>query len=99
MISNIEDLRSLLHPCSLLLNSGLTCAQDYAREYVRLSLLGVNNINSLTECTHVLPRRILTAKTDDNNAAIQKWLKGEKNQLSSVLEEGDPVPNVARRHN
>lgn len=24
---------------------------DYAKEYVRLSLLGVNNINSLTECS------------------------------------------------
>jgi hypothetical protein len=29
--------------------------EDYAYSYVRLSLLGVNNINSLTECTKVLP--------------------------------------------
>ena len=28
----------------------------YAMAYVRLSLLGVNNINNLTECTQVLPR-------------------------------------------
>ncbi|PVH83780.1 class II peroxidase [Cadophora sp. DSE1049] len=70
--------------------------EDYAREYVRLSLLGVNNINSLTECTHVLPPVIKTTKTGDDNAAVQKWLKGEKNQLSSVLEEGEPVPKVAR---
>ncbi|RDA95301.1 hypothetical protein CP533_3516 [Ophiocordyceps camponoti-saundersi (nom. inval.)] len=28
---------------------------DYASEYVRLSLLGVGNINELTECTEVLP--------------------------------------------
>jgi hypothetical protein len=27
----------------------------YATAYVRLSLLGVNNINQLTDCTHVLP--------------------------------------------
>ncbi|KAF2645142.1 heme peroxidase, partial [Massarina eburnea CBS 473.64] len=29
--------------------------EDYAYSYVRLSLLGVNNINNLTECTKVLP--------------------------------------------
>ncbi|RDW84289.1 peroxidase-4 [Coleophoma cylindrospora] len=29
--------------------------EDYANAYVRLSLLGVNNINSLTECTAALP--------------------------------------------
>ncbi|KAI5195792.1 heme peroxidase [Aureobasidium subglaciale] len=28
---------------------------DYASAYVRLSMLGVNNINNLTECTKVLP--------------------------------------------
>lgn len=30
--------------------------QDYATAYTRLSLLGVNNINQLKECSHVLPR-------------------------------------------
>ncbi|KAF8458628.1 heme peroxidase [Terfezia claveryi] len=29
--------------------------EDYAIAYTRLSMLGVNNINSLTECTRVLP--------------------------------------------
>lgn len=29
--------------------------EDYAYSYVRLSLLGVNNINNLTECSKVLP--------------------------------------------
>ncbi|KAK3393394.1 heme peroxidase [Podospora didyma] len=29
--------------------------EGYAREYVRLSLLGVYNINNLTDCTRVLP--------------------------------------------
>ncbi|OJD28926.1 ligninase h2 precursor [Diplodia corticola] len=29
--------------------------EDYAAAYTRLSLLGVNNINSLTECSKVLP--------------------------------------------
>lgn len=30
--------------------------EDYAAAYTRLSLLGVNNINSLVECTKTLPR-------------------------------------------
>jgi len=30
--------------------------EDYAAAYVRLSLLGVNNINQLTECSATLPR-------------------------------------------
>ncbi|KAK4195897.1 putative lip/Mn/Versatile peroxidase [Triangularia verruculosa] len=30
---------------------------EYAREYVRLSLLGVFNINNLTDCSRVLPAR------------------------------------------
>jgi hypothetical protein len=29
--------------------------QDFAAAYLRLSLLGVNNINELTECTAALP--------------------------------------------
>lgn len=29
--------------------------EDYAYSYIRLSLLGVNNINNMTECTKVLP--------------------------------------------
>lgn len=29
--------------------------EDYAYSYIRLSLLGVDNINALTECTKVLP--------------------------------------------
>ncbi|KJX94219.1 ligninase h2 precursor like protein [Zymoseptoria brevis] len=31
---------------------------DYATAYTRLSLLGVNNINQMTECSHVLPAEI-----------------------------------------
>ena len=33
----------------------LTKSQDYAKAYTRLSLLGVNNINQLVECSKVLP--------------------------------------------
>lgn len=31
--------------------------KDYAHAYIRLSMLGVNNINQLTECTRVLPEK------------------------------------------
>ncbi|KAK4681271.1 hypothetical protein QC764_105970 [Podospora pseudoanserina] len=34
-------------------------AHEYARAYLRLSLLGVFNINNLTDCTRVLPPRTL----------------------------------------
>lgn len=74
----------------------LAALQGYARECVRLSLLGVNNINSLTECTHVLPNRITKAKTDGDNREIQKLLKGEKNELSSVIEDGGKVKMLSR---
>lgn len=33
----------------------LTFIQDFAAAYVRLSMLGVNNMNNLTECTKVMP--------------------------------------------
>ncbi|KAF1984077.1 class II peroxidase [Aulographum hederae CBS 113979] len=61
--------------------------EDYAREYVRLSLLGVNNINSLTECTAVLPPAVKAFKNPDNTA-IAAWLKGKFNVLGSYLEDG-----------
>jgi manganese peroxidase len=51
------------------MESPLTCWQDptngqaiwnaaYSTAYVRLSLLGVNNINKLTDCTKTLPNAI-----------------------------------------
>ncbi|KJZ73417.1 hypothetical protein HIM_07211 [Hirsutella minnesotensis 3608] len=45
----------------------------YSREYVRLSLLGVNNINELTECTKVLP------------AFIPTFVNPDQTELSSYL--------------
>ncbi|KAF2473297.1 peroxidase [Lindgomyces ingoldianus] len=35
---------------------------DYAHSYIRLSMLGVNNMNSMTECTKVLPAAQSTFK-------------------------------------
>ncbi|KAH8901295.1 peroxidase [Thozetella sp. PMI_491] len=47
--------------------------EDYAREYVRLSLLGVFNINDLTDCTKVLPARTSGFNAPDQTA-MDKWL-------------------------
>ncbi|KAH7000164.1 peroxidase [Ilyonectria destructans] len=49
---------------------------DYAREYIRLSLLGVNNINKLTECTKVLPQPV--SSWDEPDAGkMNKWLDSD----------------------
>ncbi|KAF7554706.1 hypothetical protein G7Z17_g2741 [Cylindrodendrum hubeiense] len=49
---------------------------DYAREYIRLSLLGVNNINKLTECTKVLPQPV--SNWDEPEAGkMNKWLDSD----------------------
>lgn len=48
--------------------------QHYAREYIRLSLLGVNNINKLKECTKALPPAIRSFSPPDRTL-LNKWLK------------------------
>ncbi|KAI9151230.1 Versatile peroxidase [Paramyrothecium foliicola] len=48
--------------------------QDYASSYVRLSLLGVNNINSLTDCTKMLPRAT-TSFVNKDQSKLDKWLQ------------------------
>ncbi|UPL03779.1 hypothetical protein LCI18_014713 [Fusarium solani-melongenae] len=55
---------------------------DYARAYVRLSLLGVNNINDLTECTKVLPQPIDGYKHRDGSR-FSKWLQSDDNSWDS----------------
>ncbi|KAI1032776.1 hypothetical protein LB504_006451 [Fusarium proliferatum] len=55
---------------------------DYARAYVRLSLLGVNNINSLTECTKVLPQPVESYRHKDKGR-FNKWLQTDDNSWTS----------------
>lgn len=55
---------------------------DYARAYIRLSLLGVNNINQLTECTRALPARTLEYKNPDQKN-MDEWLKSSRVSLTS----------------
>ncbi|KAF2675776.1 class II peroxidase [Lentithecium fluviatile CBS 122367] len=71
--------------------------EDYAKEYVRLSLLGVNNINSLTECTRVLPPRTDKVTVSDDNNVIKQWLKGGGSKKTSEnLEEGSKVTKLEK---
>jgi len=67
--------------------------QDYAKEYIRLSLLGVNNINQLTECTKVLPPAIKTFNSPDSSI-IKAWLQGKYDVLGKYLETGDLLTGV-----
>ncbi|KAI0117876.1 peroxidase [Nemania sp. FL0031] len=55
---------------------------DYARAYIRLSLLGVNNINELTECTKALPARVLEYKNPDQKS-MDEWLNSSRVSLTS----------------
>lgn len=64
--------------------------QDYAQEYVRLSLLGVFNINSLTECSKVLPATT-TSYTAPDLSLLNAWL--------STTKKVDSVANVVRGGN
>ncbi|KAJ2991458.1 hypothetical protein NUW58_g2507 [Xylaria curta] len=55
---------------------------DYARAYIRISLLGVGNINQLTECTKVLPERTLKYKNPDQES-MDEWLKSTRVSLNT----------------
>ncbi|TDZ62061.1 Versatile peroxidase VPL1 [Colletotrichum trifolii] len=59
--------------------------EDYAREYIRLSLLGVQNINGLTECTKALPGRTGSFTAPDQ-AALDKWL-ATKDRVAKIADE------------
>ncbi|KAK0107961.1 hypothetical protein ONS96_003744 [Cadophora gregata f. sp. sojae] len=61
--------------------------EDYAKEYVRLSLLGVNNINQLTECTRVLPAAKKTF-TQPDLTIFKQWLEGKFPGLGQQIEDG-----------
>lgn len=68
----------------------LTGLKDYAREYIRLSLLGVNNINDLVECTKVLPPEIKSFTSPDQNF-LDQWLAGTIPKLGPVVRDGTTV--------
>lgn len=51
--------------------------QGYAREYVRLSLLGVNNINDLVDCTKALPQATSKTFRSPDQDRINQYISGE----------------------
>lgn len=60
--------------------------QDYAKAYTRLSLLGVNNINDLKECTKVLPRS-RTSFVNQDQVVLDMWLQGQFDQLNNMVDD------------
>ncbi|KAK8012799.1 versatile peroxidase VPL2 [Apiospora marii] len=69
--------------------------EDFAAGYIRLSLLGVNNINSLTECTKVLPGRT-GGFTPNDQSNLDKWLKTDDQsatakKISNALHGGESL--------
>ncbi|KAK5658919.1 hypothetical protein OQA88_1734 [Cercophora sp. LCS_1] len=65
---------------------------DYAREYVRLSLLGVYNINNLTDCTWVLPQARRGGGPEDQ-WVVNAWVNttGEVPGVVEALQKGERV--------
>jgi manganese peroxidase len=73
---------------------------DYAREYVRLSLLGVYNINNLTDCTWVLPPAIRPRFGEDgyptDQWAVNAWANTSVNipEIAEEVMAGNPITNL-----
>ena len=67
--------------------------QDYARAYTRLSLLGVNNINDLKECTKVLPPA-RTSFTSQDQVLLDMWLQGQYDQLNNLVDDAIMLSGV-----
>lgn len=61
-----------------------------------MSLLGVYNINNLTECTKVLPASTATYSAPDQ-ALLDIWLKSTKNikEIAKALRNGDLLTALA----
>ncbi|KAF3033748.1 hypothetical protein E8E12_003304 [Didymella heteroderae] len=67
--------------------------EDYAKAYTRLSLLGVNNINDLKECTKVLPPHRASYVAEDQ-PILDLWLQGEFDQLNDLVDEAIMLTGV-----
>lgn len=68
--------------------------EDYAREYIRLSLLGVDNINGLTECTKVLPNFMQTLLPMPDQGLLDRFLNGtlrDPKKAADQLLRGDNI--------
>lgn len=69
--------------------------QAYAKAYVRLSLLGVDNINDLTDCTKVLPAEITKFKAVDT-MQMKEWTSMTTNMpaIAKAIFDAKLITNV-----
>ncbi|KAF2850571.1 class II peroxidase [Plenodomus tracheiphilus IPT5] len=67
--------------------------EDYAKAYTRLSLLGVDNINELKECTKVMPPARTTFVSEDQ-VLLDRWLNGEFDQLNNLVDDAIQLTGV-----
>lgn len=58
-----------------------------------MSLLGVNNINDLKECTAVLPAERKTFVSEDQ-VLLDRWLQGEFDQLNNLVDDAIQLTGV-----
>jgi hypothetical protein len=71
----------------------LTQIQDYAKAYTRLSMLGVNHINDLKECTKVLPPA-RTSFVNEDQVVLDMWLQGQFDQLNDLVDDAIQLTGV-----
>ena len=58
-----------------------------------MSLLGVNNINELKECTKVLPPERKTFVSEDQ-VVLDMWLQGQFDQLNNMVDDAIMLTGV-----
>ncbi|KAK1826391.1 versatile peroxidase VPL1 [Podospora conica] len=66
----------------------------YAREYVRLSLLGVDNINELADCTWVLPAANHSGGWKEMNQVVfEEWTDSEGSipEIADSIRDGESI--------
>jgi len=70
--------------------------EDYAREYVRVSMLGVYNINTLTDCSKVLPQRITSYNAPDQTQ-LNQWVTttGPPDAVATALSIGGNIAGLS----
>lgn len=70
---------------------------DFAKEYVRLSMLGVNNINNLTECSQVLPPSTGKFFRAMDQGTVDTWANGgfqpKGQQFGQLIADGQTATN------
>lgn len=74
--------------------------QAYAKEYVRLSLLGVYNINDLTECTQAVPQ-MTTYWAPADQAYADAWASTDSQSatVADAMMNGDLLSSVSNAIN